>query len=415
MPRFVTASLAVALLACLVVQTNVRADAPHPVQMIRADRSLLEAPRYEPAKDLAPGEAGVRAIFYDAKPYQGKPTKTFAYLGVPKHPAGERVPAMVLVHGGGGTAFPEWVKLWNDRGYAAIAMDTCGAIPVRSTDFPQNKQWRRHAAGGPSGWDDSFTQMAAPVTDQWQYHALADILLAHSLIRSLPDVDPERVGLTGISWGGYLTSLAVGVDSRFKFAVPVYGCGFIDECVWSPTLAKLPPDQRQRWLDQWDPRHYLKDAETPMLWVTGTNDFAYPFPALQKSYRLPKGPRTLSVTLRMPHGHPPGQTPAIIHAYADSFLKPASAIPLPAITGQGRDGPTNTAWTIVASKSAIAKAELLFTRDTGTWQKRAWQAVAAKVEDGKAYAVLPEGARVYYLNLTDERGLTVSTEHEELP
>ena len=37
--------------------------------------------------------------------------------------------AMVLVHGGGGTAFDAWVRAWVKAGYAAIAMDTCGALP----------------------------------------------------------------------------------------------------------------------------------------------------------------------------------------------------------------------------------------------------------------------------------------------
>ena len=68
--------------------------------------------------------------------------------------------------------------------------------------------------------------------------------------------------------------------------------GFIDQCVWAPTLAKMPPDKAKAWLEQWDPRHYLKDAATPMLWVTGTNDFAYPMDSLQKSYFLPPTPRT---------------------------------------------------------------------------------------------------------------------------
>ena len=36
---------------------------------------------------------------------------------------------MVLVHGGGGTAEAEWVRIWNARGYAAISMDTCGCVP----------------------------------------------------------------------------------------------------------------------------------------------------------------------------------------------------------------------------------------------------------------------------------------------
>ena len=47
---------------------------------------------------------------------------------------------MVLVHGGGGTAFAEWVKAWTSRGYAAIAMDTCGQIPkgiVRQVGTPR--------------------------------------------------------------------------------------------------------------------------------------------------------------------------------------------------------------------------------------------------------------------------------------
>ena len=396
------------------VVTAAAAEPTHPIQLLRGDRSLLEPPRFEKTSDVTTEERDVQAIYYDTKPFRGRATRTFAFLGVPKHAAGERVPAMVLVHGGGGTAFPEWVKLWNDRGYAAIAMDTCGAIPERT---PDKKAWRRNPVGGPSGWDDSFMQMDAAVTDQWQYHALADILLAHSLIRSLPDVDPDRTGLTGISWGGYLTCLAVGVDDRFKFAVPVYGCGFIDQCVWAPTLAKMPPDKAKAWLEQWDPRHYLKDAATPMLWVTGTNDFAYPFPALQASYRLPKGPRTLSVTLRMPHGHPPGQTPEVIHAYADSFFK--NAAPLPTVTaGPTRDAKAGTASAAFTSKTPIARAEILYTRDTGTWQKRAWQTDPATIDaagGGKVSATLPDGVKAYYFNLTDDRGLTVSTEHEELP
>ena len=42
------------------------------------------------------------------------------------------------------------------------------------------------------------------------------------LLRAQPDVDAARIGLTGISWGGYLTCITAGVDDRFRFAVPVY-------------------------------------------------------------------------------------------------------------------------------------------------------------------------------------------------
>ena len=62
---------------------------------------------------------GVRGIFYDGLPWKGKPTRVFAWYGSPPVPKETKLPAMVLVHGGGGTAFADWVRLWTGRGYAA--------------------------------------------------------------------------------------------------------------------------------------------------------------------------------------------------------------------------------------------------------------------------------------------------------
>jgi hypothetical protein len=73
-----------------------------------------------PAMYPAPGlEApGVRALFYEGPVWRGQPTRLFAWYGAPAVKPGRRVPAMVLVHGGGGTAFARWVRLWVERGYA---------------------------------------------------------------------------------------------------------------------------------------------------------------------------------------------------------------------------------------------------------------------------------------------------------
>src|SRR5258706_7831320 len=122
------------LLILMVFAAKATAQAVHPIQLIREDQSLLGPPAYEAAKEFKTESAAIRAIFFDTKPYQGKLTKTFAYLGVPAHEAGQKLPAMVLIHGGGGTAFYRWGKVLNDRGYAAIAMDLCGCLPVREGD-----------------------------------------------------------------------------------------------------------------------------------------------------------------------------------------------------------------------------------------------------------------------------------------
>src|SRR5262245_11819933 len=95
-------------------------------------KKLSEAPAFEWVDKDGP----VRSLFYASEPYGGKPTRVFAYYATPATLAGktpnkdEKYPAVVLVHGGGGTAFREWAELWAKRGYAAIAMDLAGSRPT---------------------------------------------------------------------------------------------------------------------------------------------------------------------------------------------------------------------------------------------------------------------------------------------
>ena len=70
----------------------------------------------------------IRELFYKGEPYEGRSTGVFAYyaspatLGIDKTP-GKKFPAVVLIHGGGGNAFEQWVNVYAKRGYAAISMD----------------------------------------------------------------------------------------------------------------------------------------------------------------------------------------------------------------------------------------------------------------------------------------------------
>lgn len=369
-------------------------------------KALYRAPKILEAPPQA--EAGVRALFYEGMPYRGKPTRVFAYYGAPQ--GSGKFPAMVLIHGGGGTAFAEWVRMWNKRGYAAIAMDTVGTRPAAAAaDKRWNPERTRDEFSGPAGWGD-FDNVDEPAADQWPYHAVAAAVLAHSLIRTFPEVDARRIGVTGISWGGYLTSIVSGVDNRFRFAAPVYGCGFLGEdSAWLPQFAKLGEQRARKWLDYWDPSRYLGRARLPMLWVNGTNDFAYPLVSWQKSYRLTHGPRTLAVRVRMKHSHPDGAVPEEIFTYADSMLRKGGR---PArVTAQGTA--SGRTWVRFSSTRAPAKAEINFTRDTGKWQDRKWETAAAglDVKAHRAEAAIPEGAHAYFINLIDERGLVVSSEH----
>jgi dienelactone hydrolase len=367
-------------------------------------KRLSKAPAVEPADSY--GASDIHSVFYASEPFNGKPTKVYAYYGFPEGAsASARVPGVVCVHGGSGTAFAQWVKIWNKHGFAAIAMDTNGAVPKSINENPDDF---RHEWAGPRRY--GFVNAKEDVRDQWPYHAVADVILANSLLRSFPEVDADNVGLTGISWGGYLTSLTAGIDSRFKFAIPVYGCGFLDDgSTWEPMINDYGHD---RWMKLWDPSSYLASAAMPTLWINGTNDKHYHLGPFQRTYRLTKGPKYLAIRVRMDHGHGSGWDPPEIYTFAAAAV--GRGTPLVALKDPEQDG--KRAWvTADAPKNVrLESAELVYTTDLGDWVNREWKTALAKIEaDGRVVAELPEGTSVCYFNVHDDRGLLVSSEHVE--
>ncbi|MGD9646199.1 MAG: serine hydrolase [Pirellulales bacterium] len=371
---------------------------------------LSEPPKFEWVEESAP----VRSLFYKAEPYGGHPTRVFAYYATPatlagRSPAdGERFPAMVLLHGGGGTAFREWVELWAKRGYAAIAMDLAGHRPIEGSNPHDGANRARLPDGGPNqGDDEKFGSISKPTTEQWPYHAVAAAVRGHSLVRSFPEVDAERTGVTGISWGGYLTCIVAGVDQRFKAAVPVYGCGFLHEnSAWLDRLERMSSEERERWVSLWDPSRYLPAVSMPILFVNGTNDFAYPLDSYMKSFAAVPGKKHLRVTVNMPHSHPAGWAPAEIGLFIDQQLRGGE--PLPAVGEIMIDNGKLTA--SCDSATELAGAELHFTTDTGPINQRSWKSRPATLESGRIIVdAPPDEATAWFVTVVDERGAVTSS------
>lgn len=372
---------------------------------------LMQVPDcYDVQSSELKSPCGIRPLYFEGLNYQGKPTRVFAWLGVPSD-GGDSVPGIVLIHGGGGTAFHDWVKLWVDRGYAAIAIDTTGSTPeaVHGMEIPHP----RHTYAGPAFDDGAFAAAMDSVTDQWMYHAVADTILAHSLLASLPEVDSQRIGISGVSWGGGISEIAVSLDDRFCFAAPVYGCGHLGEnSYWLETdFQKLDPEIARRWIELWDPGMYLGNARLPMLFCNGTNDKHFRPDSWQKTYRDVRGPVTLSMKIRMPHDHPPAGDPAEILVFADSIVRQGSALPM--IQEQGYS--ERAAWLRWESDVPIDSVEFVYTADEGNWVQREWHSLQATIKGSEqtAEVSIPTECSACYFNLIDTRGCIVSSEHFE--
>ena len=352
------------------------------------------------------GTVTARYVWLEGLAYKGKSTKFLACYAIPKAADGRSVPAMVCVHGGNGTAYREWVELWAKRGYAAIAMDTCGSIPVR---VPGTKfDWISSGIGGPRGWG-GFANVNDDIKDQWPYHAVSTVVRSHSFLRAQSGVDSERIGITGLSWGGFLTCLSAAVDKRFKLAVPVYTCAFYDTIGSAEERRKTLGDVKwRRWLDLWDPKHYIPEIDMPIMWLSGTNDRSFPYGSLRKTFDFVKTPLDIVIRPRMPHGHTAGWSPKEILAYADSFFK--NGLKLPKVSAPVAAG--NTAVARFESGEgfmAPVAAELHYTTADGKWENRLWRCRPARIEGASAIADMPSGVTAHFINLVFENGLKVSS------
>lgn len=351
---------------------------------------------------------GVRSLLFKSVDYKGKPTEVFAYYSDPDMLTGKsskkKFPGIVLLHGGGGKAYQEWVEKWAAEGYAAIAIDFAGK------DGEGNLLKNPGPAQEAEEMFESISK--GPLKDVWTYHSVASGILAHSWLRSQPQVDSAMTFVTGISWGGYLTCIVASVDNRFKAAVPVYGCGYYGESdVFKNNLNELSNENRQKWLQYFDPSTYLPNTQVPFLFINGNKDKNYNLVPFIKSYSLVKvGNRRICYKPDMRHSHPDGWEPLEIRSYFDHLAYGYADSPT-----LGHINIKNTA--ISASYSSpvsIASARFYYTTDTlSTNENRKWESIKAVVDKGnkKISSIMPEGGFKYgFFYIKDHRSVTASSE-----
>lgn len=184
----------------------------------------------------------------------------------PGHNRDARRPAMIFVHGGPARQMmPGWHNMgyyWMTYGFNQY-LASRGYI-VLSINF---------RAG--TGYGRAFRN--APRTGQRGASEYQDVIAGAEFLLARDDVDPNRLGIWGGSYGGYLTMLALGRSPEI-FAAGVDIHGVHDWNLrrewppWNPERQRVERDETWELVHESSPVAYIEQVRGPVLIVTGDDD-----------------------------------------------------------------------------------------------------------------------------------------------
>ena len=324
-------------------------------------------------------------------------TKVFCYVGIPETASAEnKVPAVVLVHGATGTAYYDWVQMWTEKGYAAIAMDTEGRMPTLNSTT-MSPAWqdsvREH---GPL--NQSFYDSDKPISEQWTYHALASVFASTSFIKSFEGVDQNKIGITGVSYGAYLTCLAAAYDDRYSFAAPVYGCLGNSPNSSFPFGTYMVNNGNGSAVETWDDESILKDNRTPFLFVSGLPDTSFGSDSVTRTAKQCLYSQTIFKPA-LSHGHIQGADIEEIFSFADEIFYKKNA--LIKITGDPAEGVLDIK---VPKDVEIKSAQVYYTFSENIEMDTEWISGEVEVIGKNIIYDVDSSVKHYWVRVLDNRG-----------
>src|SRR6185295_4002431 len=123
---------------------------------------------------------------------------------------------------------------------------------------------------GGLGYGEKFSQA---IVKDWGGTAFDDLMLVvDEALRLHPEIDPDRLGVTGGSYGGYMTNWVVGHTDRFKAALTQRCVTTISTLLLGDDLNPVatPEFGAEAWEDaeilrRQSPLYYVENIRTPLL------------------------------------------------------------------------------------------------------------------------------------------------------
>jgi dipeptidyl aminopeptidase/acylaminoacyl peptidase len=191
----------------------------------------------------------------------GQPIRSWLVLPTTAS-ADRQAPLLLWVHGGPMSSWNTWSWRWNPwlmaaRGYAVLLPD-----PALSTGYGQAFIARGHR--------------------DWGARPFADIMAVTDAALARPDIDADRVGMMGGSYGGYMANWMAGHTDRFKAIVSHAGLWTLEAMFgttdhpmfWRPQFGD--PLTSPAMYEANSPHRHIGQIRTPMLVIHGDKDYRVP-------------------------------------------------------------------------------------------------------------------------------------------
>jgi dipeptidyl aminopeptidase/acylaminoacyl peptidase len=213
-------------------------------------------------------------------------------------------PMILSIHGGPhsvyGNRFSFQFQLWAANGYAVLYTNPRGS----------------------SGYGENFLYAT---WGGWGNLDFNDVMAGADYALNQYAFDEKRCGVTGYSYGGFLTNWIIGHTSRFKAAI----CGAgISNWVSDYGTADIPRTKESEFygppwearggelLTKQSPIIYAGSVTTPTLFIHGESDFRVPIEQGEQMYTALKKRRVPAKFIRYPDSYHGGWTPwNTVHRY----------------------------------------------------------------------------------------------------
>lgn len=333
-------------------------------------------------------------------------------------------PGILILHGGGGSGAEEEHKVigWAQRGYVAMAIDVPGVCnPVKAL----HSNGVARTSYGANRWAANPDAATSPLFD-----AQLAGMQALNLLRIQPHVMMDRIGLTGISWGGFTATGVAGLaGDKLRAVFAVYGCGFLDQTGMNSYIEKLPAEEKKSWLNHIDAGRKCSGIKASYFIAAPTNDGHFWPPAVSATLNAISGEKNQLINPNENHrcNLIPGGTRkkdptswlAMEIPYFDYYLK-GEGKPFPKVRVKKQtDKDGQYVFFTVEGPAKFDQPEVYYTMDTDEiWPKRTWRPAEVKDEGGNVYsALLPENISVdlyWFAMVSDARDITVSSQLQRI-